>query len=210
MLTNRYLPSVGNLPSIMVKVVEGSAPEKFTQAHLKGIGFRSSNDRAVIPLLKSLGFLASDGTPTERYHDYRDQSRSRAVMGEALLEAYQDLFTINENPTSADRDAIRGKFKSTHNCSDALAEFQARTFFALLALADLDAARVGTVQVVPTETSQATTQVDDPAATAVSPVPPKPTSLRLRYNIEVHLPSTKDVDVYNAIFKALRAHLLVD
>ena len=32
----------------------------------------------------------------------------------------------------------------------------------------------------------------------------------LRYNIKVHLPATKDVEVYNAIFKSLKEHLLED
>jgi hypothetical protein len=30
----------------------------------------------------------------------------------------------------------------------------------------------------------------------------------LHYNIQIHLPSTKDVEVFNAIFKSLREHLL--
>lgn len=209
MLTKRYLPSVGNLASVMSKIVEGAAPEKFTQAHLKGIGFTSSNDRAFIPLLKSIGFLSSDGAPTERYHAYRDGSRSMKVMGEALLEAYQDVFTINENPTSADQVAIRGKFKSTHNGSDNVAELQARTFLALLELADLDAARGGVPQPARTEEEQRQAPVEEqPPAAPVVGTGPGP--LRLRYNIEVHLPPTKDVEVYNAIFKALREHLLVD
>lgn len=29
----------------------------------------------------------------------------------------------------------------------------------------------------------------------------------LHYNIPIHLPATKDVEVYNAIFKSLREHL---
>ncbi len=29
----------------------------------------------------------------------------------------------------------------------------------------------------------------------------------LHYNIQIHLPATKDVEVYNAIFKALREHV---
>jgi len=33
-------------------------------------------------------------------------------------------------------------------------------------------------------------------------------SIQLRHNIEVHLPATKDIEVYSAIFKALREHLL--
>jgi hypothetical protein len=32
--------------------------------------------------------------------------------------------------------------------------------------------------------------------------------VRLNYNIQIHLPPTKDVEVYNAIFKSLREHLL--
>jgi len=30
----------------------------------------------------------------------------------------------------------------------------------------------------------------------------------LHYNIEIHLPATKDVEVYNAIFKSLREHII--
>ena len=30
----------------------------------------------------------------------------------------------------------------------------------------------------------------------------------LHYNIQIHLPATKDVEVYNAIFKSLKEHLI--
>src|SRR5690348_11315932 len=93
--------------------------------HLKAIGFPSSNDRAIIPVLKDLGFLTADGTPTARYHEYRNSARSRKVLGEALREAYGELFHINARPTKNDRDAIEGLFKSTHNTTDRLAELQA-------------------------------------------------------------------------------------
>ena len=210
MLTKRYLVSVANLPGIMGKIVEGAAPERFTRDHLKGIGYGGSNDRAVIPLLKDLGFLTAEGAPTARYHDYRDRSRSRQVMGQALLEAYRDLFTINENPTTNDREAIEGKFKSTHNATDRVAKEQTRTFLALLSLADLNAARNRVPESPPgTEEEPLGSDMDDPPLPPQT-VPPKPSSLDLRYNIEVHLPPTKDVEVYNAIFKALREHLLVD
>jgi len=55
MLTTRYMTSTKNLPAIMQKIVDGTAPPKFTVAHLKAIGFKSSNDQGVIPLLKDLG-----------------------------------------------------------------------------------------------------------------------------------------------------------
>lgn len=207
MITSRYMVSVKNLPAIMQKIVDGTAPANFNRDHLKGLGFKSSTNRAVIPLLKDLGFLSGDGAPTERYHAYRDSSRSREVMGEALLEAYDDLFTISEKPATKDRKAVEGKIKSTHNVSDRVATLQTMTFFALLKLADLDAAR-GRAD------AKAKPEAEEEAVVAAKPRP-KAERRRgvaeapgLRYNIEIHLPATKDVDVYNAIFKSLKEHLL--
>ena len=45
MLSSRYMVSNKNLPAIFQKIQDGAAPEKFTMAHLKGIGFTSSNDQ---------------------------------------------------------------------------------------------------------------------------------------------------------------------
>ena len=207
MITKRYLPSAKNLPDIMAKIVDGTAPPKFTLDHLKSIGFKSSNDRAVLPLLKDLGFLTDDGSPTERYHDYRNKSRSKAVMADALREAYQGIFHLHEKPTPSDRPAIEGMIKSENNVSDRFAQVSAATFLALLKLADLDS----------TGDATDTTPIDSGSQnhTDNQPVPEKPNAtispppaVGLRYNVEVHLPASKDVEVYNAIFKSLKEHLL--
>ena len=176
MLTSRYMTSVKNLPAIFQKITEGTAPNKFTQAHLKSIGFKSSNDTGVIPVLKDLGFLTPDGTPTHRYHDYRDKSKSRAVVGEALRQAYEDIFHINEQPTQADKAAIEGKFKSVHNATDRIAREQAKTFYALLNLADLQK------KVAKKKPEKEETKVEAKEEKKSEPVAPLPFS-GLRYNI---------------------------
>jgi hypothetical protein len=206
------MTSTKNLSAIMQKIIDGTAPSKFTVAHLRGIGFKSSNDQGLIPLLKDLGFLSADGTPTPRYHEYRDRSRSKAVLGQALREAYEELFHIKEHPTKADRAAIGGRFKSVHNASDRVAELQATTFLALLDLADLTAG--------PTPKTKKKEKEEDEKEKAVAGTgggsadkgtgPLGVPFSGLRYNIEVHLPATKDVEVYNAIFKSLKEHLLED
>lgn len=200
------MTSVKNLPAIMQKIVDGTAPDKFTITHLKGIGFKSSNDQGIIPLLKDLGFLAPDGTPTKRYHDYRDGSKSRKVLGEAVREAYEDIFHINERPTDADRAAIEGRFKSVHNASDSVAGRQAMTFLSLLKLADISGGAKKSKPPVPVEEPPVPTEAPTPTLSAIPPA----AFNGLRYNIEIHLPATKDVQVYNAIFKSLREHLLDD
>lgn len=206
MLTKRYLASVKNVPEIFQQITKGTAPANFNIDHLKGIGFNSSNDRAIIPLLKDLGFLTEAGVPTQRYHDYRaGPPQNRAIMGQALMDAYQDIFHINANPTEADREAIKGKFKSAHNTTDRISEQQAVTFYSLLKLADLAGARahIGTHK-----------KIDDIKTTDgkggdASKAGQGGVAVSLGYKVEVYLPATKEIEVYNAIFKSLRENILV-
>ena len=209
-LINRYMTSVKNLAGIFQKIIEGAAPDKFTIAHLKGLGFSSSNDFGVLALLKDLNFLSGDGAPTARYLAYRDRTQSKRVLGEALREAYGDLFLINEQLSEKDRTAVEGKFKQVHNATDRVAAEQAKTFFALMQLADVspNSKPQGTDQVKNQPTEKQEIATPNGALPAAAEPPPRVTLGGLRYNIEIHLPATKDVEVYNAIFKSLKEHLI--
>ena len=204
----------------MEKIVGGTAPDKFTVEHLKGLGFRGSNDRSVIGMLKDLGFLSPDGAPRQRYHDYRDTSRSKAIMAEAIREAYSDIFYVSENPTSTDREAIKGKFKTMHNVGDAVADEMVLTFFAMLELADLNAESSARVEDVDDDADLAAASAAEAAAEAALAETANTTralvkrrddsgGLSLHYNIQIHLPATRDVEVFNAIFKSLKDNVLV-
>jgi hypothetical protein len=200
-LANAYVLPTNRIPDLFGKIRDGQAPERFTHQLLKDWGFSSTNDRAFVPLLKELGFLTVDGKPTHLYHDYRDHSRSKQVMAKALREAYSDIFLIKEHPTNSDKTTVEGKFKSFHNASDNVASLMAKTFFGLLALADLSSKKHPTA--ITTDTTQALPEQ--------APSPPSEGKTwghtGLHYNIQIHLPATKDVEVYNAIFKSLREHL---
>jgi hypothetical protein len=63
-------------------------------------------------------------------------------MGEAIREAYGDLFTIKANPTDADRQLIEGKLRSVHNATANTAKLMASTFYALLILRTCPGLRV--------------------------------------------------------------------
>lgn len=210
MLTSRYLTSTKNLDAILGKIVDGVAPAKFTTEHLKSIGFGASTDRAFIPLMKDLGFLSPDGVPTPRYHAYRDKSRSKAVLADGMKEAYEDVFHIREVPTLSDRPAVEGLFKSKHNSTEKVAQLQAMTFYALLKNADLKAAS-GKASVLPPNVQREDPNPDKPAV--VGNEMPMLTqtgrvSAELHYTIQIHLPATKDIEVFNAIFRSLRENLL--
>lgn len=191
-----------NVSKILAKIVEGAPPPKFTIAYLKGIGFASSTDRPIIPVLKVIGFLTSDGAPTSLYHAYRDKSKSRQVLGAALRETYASLFQINENLTESDRIAIEGKFKSEGGLDETKAKLAAATFLAFWKLADHSAKGSPAKQAEEESEANGETGNEKPLGTG------RKFSTGLHYNIEIHLPATKDIEVFNAIFRALRENLL--
>lgn len=207
-LTSKYTIAVGRIPDLFEKVRDGQAPDQLSRQLLKDWGFTSSNDHAFIPMLKELGFLSPDGKPTSRYHDYRDHSRSKSIMAQALREAYGDIFLIKEHPTDADKSAIQGKFKSFHNVSDNVASLMMKNFYALLKLSDLKATPAK--KKAGTKKAASETEPDDQIKTKdnLDTKLGRLSASGLHYNIQIHLPATKDVEVYNAIFKSLREHLI--
>lgn len=201
-LINRPTQIHNQLPKVFKALREGVAPDQFTRQYLKDLGFGGSNFRVVIPLLKDLDFLTSDGLPTDRYREYLDASQSEKILGEALREAYSDIFTITKNPTKADRTKIAGKFKSTFNLSDLQSERAANTFLALVEMADLEGEQEGHANQINAggqEIPHLPTKESEKTSGRI---------IGLKYDIAIHLPATKDIEVYNAIFKSLREHLV--
>jgi hypothetical protein len=205
-LLNQQTQIASQIPAIFEKLKAGQAPDKFNREFLRDLGFKSSNHIALIPLLRGLGFLNADNVPNDRYRQFLDKTKSAQVIAHALKEAYGDIFILKSKPTKSDQDLIQGKFKSTYNLSDISAERNAKTFLALLEIAD------------PAVLSGDEKSRDEaPKKEIVIPPVPDPHDLPdkrkkavvgLNYNIEIHLPATKDVEVYNDIFKSLREHLV--
>ncbi len=206
-LPTSYTQAYGSIGEFFNRIRDAQAPEKFTQQILKDWGYKSNNHRVFIPLLKSLGFLSSEGTPTQRYHEYRNHSKSREIMANAIKEAYGDIFLIKAHPSAGDKALIQGKFKSYHNASENVAKLHTSTFYALLALADLKLkSKSESVTTEPIENHSEPTPPENNNSNHVVDLPAN--KVGLHYNIQIHLPATKDVEVYNAIFKSLKEHLL--
>lgn len=209
-LLNQSTQVYGQLEGFFDTLRQGQAPQKFNRQFLKDLDFNSSNHMQFIPLLKGLNFLTSDGSPTERYKQFLDSTKWRKVLTEAVREAYSDIFVLKARPTESDKDMIAGKYKSTYNVSDTVADRSARTFLALLKLADSDVVFADTKpSVVPHQNHQDDETGSMPSIPAGFPNSSgKKVPIGLHYNIQIHLPATKDIEVYNAIFKSLRSHII--
>jgi hypothetical protein len=198
-LPTSYLTSTKNLEAILNAIRSAQAPEKFTQAFLESLEFKSTADRLVIGVLKSIGFLDEGGKPTERYFRFLDQTQSAKVLAEGIRDAYQDLFKINKKANDLARQDVINKFKtlSQGQLSDAVLDKMAMTFTALSKYADFTGAPVAQQVVQPPIVEQAE--------------PERAHGLKLGglvYNIQIVLPESRDPAVYDALFQSLRRHLV--
>jgi len=112
-LTNAYTMAAKRIPALFEKIRDGQAPDQITIQMLKDWGFTSTNDRALLRLLKALGFLSPDGKPTSRYHEFRDHSKSATVMAAGLREAYGDIFLIKEHPQAQTKMLFKANSRAT-------------------------------------------------------------------------------------------------
>ncbi len=92
-----YMLSSGLIAKILAKIQEARRPERFTQDFLETkLGHSGGSAMAFVPLLKRMGFLASDGVPTRLYDRFRNTTTQGAAMAEGMRAAYSELFERNE------------------------------------------------------------------------------------------------------------------
>lgn len=192
-----YMASARNLPEILGKIKAAGTPPKFTYEFLKAnLGFASSNDRSVIGVLKALGFLTPDSTPTDRYNEFRDGARSGAALAAGLREGWSDVFLSDQKAQDRTPAQLVELFKGVAGVGEAVAKKMATTFKVVAMQADWKTLRPAVEPLEPRELP------------ANAPLPEQRAGLALHHDIHLHLPPSSDVAVYTAIFRALRSELL--
>ena len=185
---------------IITKIQQAARPAKFTQEVLKNLGFTSTNDRAFIPLFKKLGFLLDDGTPSALYDQLKDATSTSTILGVQIKSLYADLYAINTEIHKAPEVEIKGAIsRVTGKDADGVGRIY-NTFKTLCGLATFDGAQV-------TSTSAEKEEVPQEATANIPIVTPR--TNEFHYNIQIHLPTTNDISVYNAIFKSLKDNLVM-
>ncbi|MFA5909675.1 MAG: DUF5343 domain-containing protein [Vicinamibacterales bacterium] len=206
-----YLMSPKRFPELLSKLQTAAVPERVTFEFLKKLGFTSSNDRAFPTLLKRLGFLDPNGQPTDRYRAYRQKTHAKRVLAEGIREVYADLLALHTDAHTQDREAVKGLVSRVTGREQRYVDLITTTFEMLCENADFT-----------TETEQAKASVhkpetekrDDkkheekkPEKSSHEPGDKAARPIAFSYNIQIHLPATTEIAVYNAIFKSLKEHL---
>ncbi len=162
---------------------------------------KGGSPKPVIPFLKRTGFLGSDGVPTELYKRFRNSSERGKAAREALRKAYRSLYEVNEYIHDAsDKDLkgvilqVTGAAPNSNAVKSTVGSFKALKDFAAFDGAEVE------------EEYEEETTEDQGEDIGERIVLTK--GLGLSYTINLNLPSTSDIAVFDAIFKSLKEHLL--
>jgi hypothetical protein len=201
-----YLSTPGSLRIALDKIADAATPERVTGDFVRTVlGLKGGTAGAMIPYLKRIGMVASDGSPSELYKRYRNKTTAGLAIADALKTGYKKLSDVNEyfyKLNDADLKALL--VQVTGSAQDSSVVSQAfSTLKILKGLADFDA-----------KASGSTTALAQPP---VKPLGEKGTvpetralGLNLSYTINLNLPATSDQAVFNAIFRSLKEFLITD
>jgi hypothetical protein len=193
-----YLPSYKNVDVLFQKIASAKVPEAFTHKYLYDIiGLKSIGDRALIPLLRTLGFLDGSNKPTEAYAGLKNPSKAPFIIAQALRTAYEPLFAANESAHALNPEQLKGLIAQVAGTDSGVTAKIAGTFNALVKLANF-----GPSPEEPIDKTKGKEEVEGKEPSTKE----KSSSLRpeFQYNIQIHLPSNASEETYLNIFNALR------
>lgn len=206
-----YVTSASSVKNALERIRSAATPPRFTTDFVNTVlQIKGGTGSVITPFMKRLGFVASDGTPTELYKRFRNQVNGGAALAEGIKHGYAELSTANEYFYKlSDKDLqalilqVTGLDKENRV---ALAIFS--TLKTLKSFADFDAEDSAHAASASIGISQASEQEPERAQFREFASESRGMGLNLAYTINLNLPATTDQAVFNAIFKSLREHLL--
>lgn len=214
-----YVMASGNIKKTLDEVIKASVPDRFTQDFLSTkLGIKGGPAKMVIPFLKKTGFLNSDGTVTEIYQDFRIDSTRHLAANNAILEGYSVLHEMNEYFYELDDQGLKdivvratGFKKDSSTVRAIVASIKALVEYADFSKKSTKPLKAQATKAgKPEESGEAKIKTDESRGAQHKEERNRSSlsDFKLGYTININLPSTSDIAVYNAIFKSLRDNIL--
>jgi len=191
-----YTGSPNSLRKFLKGIPDKPVPKKVTQEYLVLVGLKSKADRTMIPVLKAVGLIDGSGIPTQYYGELRDTSKGPTILAGLIRKTYEDLYATYGDADAQDNEKLAGFFRvKSPQLGTSAIQFQIATFKALCDFADF-------------KTQSRSDEGQKGPLTVAPKVQLSENMPGLHVTIQIHLPETKDPNVYDAIFEAMGRHLM--
>lgn len=209
MATLPYVTATGNVEKALKSIKAAATPESVSQDFVKTIlGIKGGSGNQMTAYLKKIGFATADGTPTDFYKKFRNTATDGWAAAQALRTGYAPLYVRNEYMHRLSDEELKGLIvEETGAEQDSnVIQLVIACIKQLKKFAKWDAVPIEEKTENPvTETLPSNTLSEK---NSMAPSTPQRLGLNLGYTINLNLPATSDPAVFNAIFRALKEHLL--
>ncbi len=202
-----YTTAPGVLAKALARILECERPTQFSYDFLYTvIGVTGGSARAIIPILKRTGFLAADGSPTERYGQFQSQTKRANAALEALKTGWSELFRRNRYANRLNKNDVDDLFVEVTGLKKSDQVFRAITStYGVFREYAKDASPESEKN---EQDKSITAPIENGASSFSSSSENGSIRLGLSNQINIILPETTDINVYHSIFKALKESLL--
>lgn len=200
-----YTTSAGVLKNVTDKIPDAEKPSVFNTDFLGAVfGVTGGSARAIPPILKSTGLINQSGTPTELYSQFQTQSGRPSAALQALKNGFTEIFKRNQYAHRLDEKGLLDVIVAVTGLprTDKVVRAVLNTFQVFQGYA------AGAKEETVPENQEERANENGPREAEASDPSGLPRTLGLAYNINVVLPETTNVEVYNAIFRSIKANLL--
>lgn len=203
-----YLAAPGSIKTALEKIKAAATPDRVTGDFVSTkLQIKGGTGASIPPYLKKIGFVASDGAPTDIYKRFRNHATSGAACAEAVKIGYRELAQANEyfyELNDKDLQALIVQVTGAE-ANSTVAKLTLSTLKALKSFANFDTESSAEDT---TQNGQISTELNMTKHTSLPPQVGGRVGLNLSYTINLNLPATSDQAVFNAIFRSLKEHLL--
>lgn len=204
-----YVTAPGNVEKALRGIKSAATPESVSQDFVKTIlQIPGGSGSQMTSFLKKIGFSNQDGSPSDIYRRFRNPSTSGAAAAEALRIGYSALYKRNEYMHQLSDEKLRGLIieESGQGDDSNVVSMTLASIKAIKKFADWNQVEDQPTQAP--QTGRVVSQATEEAQVHGHSARAKKVGLSLSYTINLNLPATTDVAVFNAIFKSLKENLL--
>lgn len=204
-----YMTTPGTIKTALDKIRSAATPPRVTTDFVTTVlQIKGGTGSTVTPFLKKIGFVASDGAPTDIYKRFRNPDSAGRAMADAIRLGYQELLKANEYFYRLDDKGllalivqVTGAEAESRSAALTQASLKILKSYANFDANDADVDR-----------EDRSANLDSARQSVTLPASRSPVDgtlgLNLSYTINLNLPATSDQAVFNAIFRSLKEHLL--
>ena len=209
MATLPYVTATGNVERALKGIKSAATPDTVSQDFVKTIlGIKGGSGNQMTAYLKKIGFATADGSPTDLYKKFRNAATEGWAAAQALKTGYAPLYVRNEYVHKLSDEELRGLIIEETGAE----EDSSAVPLVLACIKQLK--KFAKWDGLPAETTNRKDNADAvpfesvPRQTGIASSTSGTFGFNLGYTINLNLPATSDPAVFNAIFRALKEHLL--